>query len=66
MFPRKYAVLIVAGGRILKVAQRCLSLREAIGYTRSFNGWDDGRVALIVRHPISRAISRARSKSRSS
>ncbi len=66
MDTRDYAVLLAVKGRITKTLRRRLSLSEAVAFARSYNRIDDDHLALLVRHPISRAISKARPKSRSS
>jgi hypothetical protein len=63
---RRYAVGIVVNGRIESIAQRHMSVREAVGFLRGYNRIKDERTAVILSHPISRAISMAKAKSRSS
>lgn len=62
---RSYAVGIVANSTFLFFPCRHVSRREAEAYARSYNRITCERFAVVLRHPISRAISQARSKSRS-
>jgi len=63
---RSYAVGIVIGTSIVSIVERRVSLQEAAGFVRSYNSIDDERQAVIITHPISRAILLASSKSRAS
>jgi hypothetical protein len=63
---RNYAIAVVVDGQIVSIPRRHLSLCEAVGFARGYNTTDGGPMAVVMRHPISRAISRAKVKSRSS
>ena len=63
---RRFAVGIVSENRIVEIAERHVSLAEAAGFLRGYNRVDNGRYAVILRHPISRAIATATAQSRSS
>jgi hypothetical protein len=66
LFARRYAVAIIRQRQIVSVPQRHLSIREAVAYARSYNIPADDLVAVVMRHPISRAMATAKAKSRSS
>lgn len=63
---RIYAVGIVSSSLITSIAERHVSLQEAASFVQAYNCLDGERQAVILAHPISRAISHARSKSRDS
>jgi len=63
---RNFAVGIVVSHRITSIVERRVSIREAVAFTRSYNRFDPDRQAVILVYPISRAISQAKIKSRSS
>jgi len=63
---RNYAVGIIVSGRITAIVERHVSIREAVAFCRAYNRLDDDRQAVILTYPISRAISQAKAKSRSS
>jgi hypothetical protein len=63
---RSYAVGIVSDSRVLSIVERHSTLREAAAFARAYNRLGDDRQAVIIPHPISRAISQARAKSRAS
>jgi hypothetical protein len=61
---RSYAVGIIEQGRVDSIPENNLSLQEAVAFVRSYNEADQDRQAVILTHPISRAISHALPKSR--
>jgi hypothetical protein len=65
-FTRSFAVAIVRESVILSVPCRHLSLGEARAFCREYNADVTDRVAIVMVHPIARAIATARTKSRSS
>lgn len=64
--PRNCAIAIVACGQIKSICQRYLSAPEALSFAEAYNRVDEDRQAVVVLHPISRAICRAKSRSRAS
>jgi len=66
MSSSRYAVAIVVSARITSIVERHVSLREAVAFVASYNRFTPDRQAVVLRHPISRAISQAKAKSRSS
>jgi len=62
----RYAVVILSAGKIVRIAGRFLSFREAIARLDLYRTMPihDG-VPAVTPHPISRAILRAKSRSRS-
>lgn len=63
---RRFDTLITHGATIETVARQHLTLREAKRYVAGFNAVADDSRAIILPHPIARAISRAIAKSRAS
>lgn len=63
----EYAVAILDGRTLTRIVKKRLSLQEAVVFAGAFDLASDGtsRAAAIIRQPSSRAIFRARSKSRS-
>lgn len=61
----RFAVGIVAHSMILSFPRTRLTLREASAFARAYNRVTEERIAVVMRHPISRAISIARARSRS-
>lgn len=61
---RSYAVAIVRASVILAVPKHHLPLREAAAFARGYNRLKDDRQAVVMLHPIFRAISKASSRSR--
>jgi hypothetical protein len=57
MFSRNYAVVLTSSGRIESVPLRYVSRREAVAFTRAYNRHPGERFALVVRHPIQRALA---------
>jgi hypothetical protein len=64
--PRRWVVALVKQSVIQSVPRRSLSCREASAYAKSYNRYCDGCAAVVMRQPISRAISTARARSLSS
>lgn len=63
---RRYAVVLLEAGRVLSFPRRRLSFQEASAFARTYNRLGEERTAIVVCHPISRAISQARARSRAS
>jgi hypothetical protein len=62
MISRKFAVLLVSDGRILSAFRRYIPLREAVAYAKAYNRTSRERFALVVRHPIARALAKPNGK----
>lgn len=63
---RRWAVAILEQNVVRSIPRRGLSCREASSYVTSYNRYSNGCAAVVMRQPISRAISTARAKSLSS
>jgi hypothetical protein len=61
---RRYAVAVLAE-KTVEVVKKHLSIVEATAFSRTYNRLDHTQAVVILTHPISRAIRRAKSKSRS-
>lgn len=55
--PRVWAVCIVRQSVILKTPKKHLTLNEAKAFTKAYNRITDDRVAVVVRHPLQRALA---------
>lgn len=54
--PRQYAIGVFRNSTVTDVAARHLTLREAIAFAKAYNRVADSRFAVVMRHPIARAI----------
>lgn len=61
----RFAIGVIEDRQLVRVPQQHLSAAEAVAYLQAYNRLERDRQAVILLHPISRAICRARSKSRS-
>lgn len=63
----RYAVVLMRDGMVTRIAQKYLTLRSSAAYVRAYARLSRGTesTAAVVPHPISRAISVARPRSRS-
>jgi len=49
---RRFAVGVLVAGRLDSIVRQRLSIQEARGFLRSYNGVEDDHVAVILCHPI--------------
>jgi hypothetical protein len=64
-YPKDFAVALVTDGVIVSIPYRRLTFPQAEIFSKVHNRLDPAHPAVIVTHPISRAILRTNSKSRS-
>jgi hypothetical protein len=60
-----FAVAILENNSVVEIPKKHLSITEAASYAATYNRLDHKRAAVILTHPISKAIFVAKPKSRS-